>query len=47
MRNSLTDDMGEFGKRCPQMHSDHESAESIADSDRADGELRKALASPL
>ena len=43
--------MERFGKvGCPassQMHSDYDSAESIADSDRVDGELRKALASPL
>ena len=30
-----------------QMHSDRDSAESIADSDPEDGELRKILASPL
>ena len=30
-----------------QMHSEYDSAESIADSDLADGELRKMLASPL
>ena len=30
-----------------QMHSDHDSAESIADSDLEDGELQKVLASPL
>ena len=30
-----------------QMHSDYASAESIADSDLEDGELRKMLASPL
>ena len=30
-----------------QMHSEYDSAESIADSDLEDGELRKMLASPL
>ena len=30
-----------------QMHSEYDSAESIADSDFEDGELRKKLASPL
>ena len=30
-----------------QMHSDYDSAESIADSDLEDGELRKMLTSPL
>ena len=30
-----------------QMDSDYESAESIADSDLEDGQLRKMLASPL
>ena len=30
-----------------QMHSDYDSAESSADSDLEDGELRKMLASPL
>ena len=43
--------MERFGKvgclASSQMHSDHDSAESIADSDRADGELRKMLTSPL
>ena len=29
------------------MHSDYDSAESIADSDFEDGELRKMVASPL
>ena len=54
MRNSITADMDEFGKvgaemSCllSQMHSDYDSAESIADSDLEDGELRKMLASPL
>ena len=47
-RNSLTEDMDEFGKvgvemsyLQSQMHSDYDSAESIADSDLEDGELRK------
>ena len=46
--------MDEFGKvgaetSYPQshMHSDYDSAESIADSDLEDGELRKMLTSPL
>ena len=54
MRNSITEDLGEFGKvgaetSFPQslMHSDYDLAESIADSDLEDGELRKMLASPL
>ena len=54
MVNSLTEDMDEFGKvgaetsyLQSQMHSDYDSAESIADSDLADGEVRKMLASPL
>ena len=54
MRNSLTDDMDEFGKVGAetsyfqsQMHSDYDSVESIADSDLEDGEQRKKLASPL
>ena len=54
MRNSLTEDMDEFGKvgaetsfLQSQIHSDYDSAESIADSDLEDGELRKMLASPL
>ena len=54
MRSSLTEDMDEYGKvgadtSCLQlqMHSDCDSAESIADSDLEDGELRKKLASPL
>ena len=52
MRNSLSEDMDEFGKvgvemshLQSQMHSDYDSAESTADSDL--GELRKMLASPL
>ena len=54
VRNSIAEDMDEFGKvgaemSCiqSQMHSDYDSAESIADSDLEDGELRKMLASPL
>ena len=54
MRNSPTEDMDEFGivgadtfYLQSQMHFDHDSAESIADSDLEDGELRKMLASPL
>ena len=51
--NPIAEDMDEFGKvgvemSCiqSQMHSDYDSAESIADSDFEDGELRKLLASP-
>ena len=54
MRNSIVEDMDEFGKvgaemsyLQSQMHSDYDSAESIADPDLEDGELRKMLASPL
>ena len=54
MRNSFTEDMDEFGEVGAEMsylqspmHSDFDSAESIADSDLEDGELRKMLASPL
>ena len=54
VRNSITEDMDEFGKvgaEMPnlqsKMDSDYDSAESIADSDLEDGELRKMLASPL
>ena len=53
-QNLITEDMDEFGKVGAemsyvqsQMHSDFDSAESIADSDLEDGELRKMLASPL
>ena len=53
-RNSPTEDMDEFGKvgadtsyLRSQMHHDYDSAESIADSDLEDGELRKMMASPL
>ena len=52
--SSLTGDMEEFRKVGAdvsyfqsQMHSEYDSAESIADSDLEDGELRKMLASPL
>ena len=52
-RNPIAEDMDKFGKVGAemfyiqsQMHSDY-SAESIADSDLKDGELRKMLASPL
>ena len=54
MRNSVTEDVDEFGKvgaetsnLQSQMDSDYDAAESIADSDLEDGELRKMLASPL
>ena len=54
MRSSLTGDVGEFRKVGAEMsyiqsqiHSDFDSAESIADSDLEDGEVRKMLASPL
>ena len=50
----IAEDMEGFGKVAfdmsyvqSQMHSDHDSAESIADSDLEDGELQKVLASPL
>ena len=53
-QNPISEDMDEFGKvgaemSClqSQMHSDYDSAESTADSDLEDGELRKMLASPL
>ena len=53
-QNPITEDVDEFGKvgaemsyLQSQMHSDYDSAESIADSDLEDGELRKMLASPL
>ena len=53
-KNPISEDMDEFGKvgaemsyLQSQMHSDHDSAESIADSDLEDGELRRMLASPL
>ena len=48
MRNSIAEDMDEFGKvgaemsfLQSQMHSDYDSAESIADSDLEDGDQRK------
>ena len=48
VRNSVTEDMDEFGKVGAemssfqsQMRSDYDSAESVADSDLEDGELRK------
>ena len=51
MSNSITEDVDDFGKVAAemsylqsQMHSDYDSAESIADSD-LEGELRKMLAS--
>ena len=54
MRNSLLEDMEEFRKVGAdvsyfqsQMHSEYDSAESIADSDLEAGELRKMLALPL
>ena len=54
MRNSITEDVDQFGKVGAEtsylqslMHADHDYAESIADSDPEDGELRKMLASPL
>ena len=53
-QNPIAEDMDEFGKVGAemsyiqsQMHSDDDSAETIADSDVEDGELRKMLASPL
>ena len=54
MRNSFAEDVDEFEKvgaemsyLQSQMHPDNDSAESIADSDLEDGELRKMLAAPL
>ena len=54
MRSSLTQNVNEFGKVGAEtsnlqspMHSDYDSAESIADSDLEDGELRQMQASPL
>ena len=51
MRNSITEDVDDFGKVGAetsyfqsQMHSEYDSAESIADSDLEDGEMRKMLA---
>ena len=51
----ITEDMDEFGKIGVEplshnqllIHSDYDSAESIADSDLEDGQLRKMLASPV
>ena len=51
--NPITEDMDEFRKVGAesnirsQMHSDYDSAETIADSDLEHGEQRKMLASPL
>ena len=52
--NPIAEDTDEFGKvgaemSCiqSQMHSGYDAAESIADSDLEDGELRKMRASPL
>ena len=54
LRNSVAEDMDEFGKvgaemsyLQSQMDSDYDSAESIADLDLEDGELRKKLVSPV
>ena len=53
MRNSITEDMDEFGKVGADMpslqsqtHSNYDSVESIADSDLEDGELPNMQASP-
>ena len=53
-QNPITEDTDEIGKVSVEMphvqskiHSDYDSAESIADSDLEDRELRKMLASPL
>ena len=53
-QNPITEDTDEIGKVSVEMphvqskiHSDDDSAESIADSDLEDGELRKMLASTL
>ena len=55
-QNPIAEDMGEIGKVGVEMpfiyiqspmHSDYDSAESIADSDLEDEQLRKMLASPL
>ena len=53
-QNPISKDMDEFGNVGVEMfhvqsqvHSDYDSAESIADSDLEDGKLRKMLASPL
>ena len=47
VRNSITEDMGEFGKVGAEMHSLCDLAENTAESDLEDGVLRKMLASPL
>ena len=54
VRSSLTEDIDELGKVGAdtyyfqsQVHSEYDSAESIADSDLEDGGLPKMLASPL
>ena len=53
-QNPINEDVDEFGKvgaekshLQSQMHSDYDSAGSVADSDLEDGPLRKMLASPL
>ena len=53
-QNPIAEDMDEFGKVGVEMsyvqsqiHSDYDSAESIADSDLEDGDLRKMPSSPL
>ena len=53
-QNPIAEDIDEFGKVGVEMsyiqspmHSDYDSAESIADSDLEDGDLRQMLASPL
>ena len=53
-QNPIAEDVEEFGKVGAeksdiqsQMHSDYGSAESIAESDLEDGELRKMATSPL
>ena len=53
-QNPITEDTEETGQFCVDMpyvqsriHSNYDSAESIADSDLEDGELRKILVSPL
>ena len=53
-QNSIAEDMDVFGNVVAemsyiqsQMRSDYDSAESIADLDLEEGELRKMLASPL
>ena len=53
-QNPIAEDVEGFGKVGAeksyiqsQMHSDYDSAESIAESDLKDGELRKMVTSPL